>query len=361
MASVSPPADVQLAPRERDSAPPDWRRIGTYLAERGFPLDAAFEPRRFAGGLANVNYLVRLATGDWAVLRRPPAGPLPPGANDMAREHRILRDLWRQLPLAPRSYLLCEEPGIAGVPFQLLEFRAGVTVRGDSLEPFPGTRETGEALSRVLVEGLAAIHAVDTAAVGLADLGKPQGFVVRTSRGWIERAARVCETPSSAVKMLAGWLERHTAGVAGACTLIHNDFKLDNVLLDPANLRPVAVLDWDMGTRGDALFDVATMLSYWSEAGDPECMARLSQMPTARPGFMTREGAARAYSRFTGRPLSDFKVYRVLAMFKLGIVFHQLHSRYRSGEVTDERYAGFGRLADDLLQFTREIADDRYF
>ncbi|HVZ45226.1 MAG TPA: phosphotransferase family protein [Ramlibacter sp.] len=358
--SASLPAGVQLAPPGAP-APHDWSRVGDYLAACGFPLDPGFTPRRFAGGLANLNFLLRMRNGEWVVLRRPPAGPLPPGAHDMAREHRILERLWRQLPLAPRSYHLCEDLAIAGAPFQLLEYRCGISIRGDSVAPLAETAQTGEALSRLLVEGLASIHSVDPAEAGLATLGKPEGFLARAARGWISRAGLVCDPTSPTVSGLAAWLEQHTAGLGGDGTLLHNDFKLDNLLLDPATLSPVAVLDWDMGTRGDALFDLATMLSYWSEAGDPECMTQLAQMPTARPGFLTREQAAVAYSRRTGRPLSDFKAYRVMAMFKLGVVFHQLYSRYRSGEVQDERYAGFGRLADGLLEFTQAIADDKYF
>ncbi len=358
--AVGLPVGVQLA-AEEPPAPHDWKRVGDYLASRGFPLDPAFSPRRFAGGLANLNFLLRLEAGEWVVLRRPPAGPLPPGAHDMAREHRILERLWQQLPLAPRSYHLCEDTDVAGAPFQLLEYRSGITVRGDALAPLPETIATGEALSELLVHGLASIHSVDPAEVGLETLGKPEGFLPRAARGWIARAQRVSAEPSATVARLSEWLERHTRGLGGDGTLLHNDFKLDNLLLDAATLAPVAVLDWDMGTRGDALFDLATMLSYWSEPGDPECMRRLAQMPTARPGFLTREQAAHAYSRVTGRPLADFKVYRVMGMFKLGVVFHQLHSRYRSGEVRDERYAGFGLLADDLLEFTQAIADDKYF
>lgn len=279
----------------------------------------------------------------------------------MAREHRILERLWRQLPLAPRSYHLCEDVTVAGAPFQLLEFRSGVSIRGDVLTPLPETVATGEALSRLLVEGLASVHAVDPAEAGLATLGKPEGFLARAAHGWIRRAGLVCDPTSRTVAVLAQWLEQNTAGLGGDGTLLHNDFKLDNLLLDPATLAPVAILDWDMGTRGDALFDLATLLSYWSEVGDPACMRQLAQMPTMRPGFLTREQAAQAYSRRVGRPLSNFKVYRVMAMFKLGVVFHQLYFRYRSGEVQDERYAAFGQLADGLLEFTRDIADDKYF
>lgn len=360
-ASSLPPQGIALQANE-SAAPHDWDRIFLHLGACGFEIDRNAAPRRFAGGLANLNYLLRLESGDWVVLRRPPAGPLPPGAHDMAREHRILKDLWVQMPLAPRSYHLCTDLAVAGVPFQLLEFRPGVAVRGDSLAPFADTPQTGQALSQLLVDGLSKLHSVDPAAAGLGTLGKPENFMARGARGWIDRARRVCPARNAAVvDPLAAWLEQHTAGLAGEVALLHNDFKLDNLLLNPDTMAPVAVLDWDMGTRGEALFDLATLLSYWSEPGDPHCMQVLAQMPTARPGFMTREQAAAAYSQASGRALAHFKVYRVLAMFKLGVVFHQLHSRFVSGETADPRFAGFGELADGLLDFTRDVAADKYF
>lgn len=360
MLGPAPPAGVALR-SAAESRVLDWPGIGRHLAAHGISLDPTFVPRQFTGGLANLNFLVRVSDG-WAVLRRPPDGPLPPGAHDMAREHRILSHLWRELPLAPRSLHLCADASVAGAPFQLMEFRAGIALRGDSLTPFPATAATGADLSHKLVETLAAIHAVDPARIGLSDLGRPAGFFARTAAGWIGRAERVAQGAlSPAARAVAGWLAAAEVRDATAPTLLHNDFKLDNVLLDPATRAPVAVVDWDMGTRGDPLFDLATLLSYWTEAGDPPCMHELAQMPTARPGFLTRAEAADAYARATGRDLSQLKVYRVLTMLKLGVVFHQLHARHLAGETADPRYAGFGTLAEALFDFTLDIINDKTF
>ncbi|MFG1268784.1 phosphotransferase family protein [Xanthobacter sp. DSM 14520] len=356
----APPAGVALR-SAAESRALDWPAIGRHLAAHGIRLDPAFVPRQFTGGLANLNFLLRVSDG-WAVLRRPPDGALPPGAHDMAREHRILSNLWRELPLAPRSLHLCADASVAGAPFQVMEFRAGIALRGDSLSPFPATAATGADLSQKLVETLAAIHAVDPTRIGLSDLGRPAGFFARTAAGWIGRAERVAQGAlSPAARAVAGWLAAAEVRDASAPTLLHNDFKLDNVLLDPATRAPVAVVDWDMGTRGDPLFDLATLLSYWTEAGDPPCMHELAQMPTARPGFLTRAEAADAYARATGRDLSQLKVYRVLTMLKLGVVFHQLHARHLAGETADPRYAGFGTLAEALFDFTLDIINDKTF
>jgi len=142
--------------------------------------------------------------------------------------------------------------------------------------------------------------------------------------------------------------------------MLHNDFKLDNLILD-ANLQPAAVVDWDQGTRGDGLFDLGTMLSYWTEAGDPPAMHDLRQMPTAAPGFWTREQAALRYAALTGRDLSDIRFHRVLGILKLGVIFLQLHGLHRRGATADPRYAGFGTLAEGLLEFAQDVRAGRVF
>jgi aminoglycoside phosphotransferase (APT) family kinase protein len=162
------------------------------------------------------------------------------------------------------------------------------------------------------------------------------------------------------VAELADWLRRHRIP-DGFPTLLHCDFKLDNVVWDPETLRPRAVLDWDMATRGDPLLDLATLLSYWAEADDPEAMRNLGQMPTAQEGFPRRRAVVAAYAALTGRDVSDFLFHRVLAMFKLGIAFLQLYARYRAGTTQDARFAGFESLAYGILDFTQVIAHGRAF
>jgi len=354
------PAHVALRPRHLQVAL-DVRAVAAELARAGLTLEGAVPPRQFAGGLANLNYLIRLDRG-WAVLRRPPSGPLPPGANDMAREHRILSRLWKALPLAPRSLHLCTDPTVIGSPFQVLEFRDGLTLRGDSVSPLPQTPETGAALCAMLVNTLAQVHAVRPETVGLESLGRPDGFFHRQAQGWIGRALDVADgqLPETA-RQVADWLQTCPAPHNESPVLLHADFKLDNLLLDPATLRATTLVDWDMGTRGPALFDLATMLSYWTEPGDPPCMHRLAQMPTARPGFFSRQEIAAAYARQTGRSIDDIRPWRVLTVLKLSVVFLQLHRRYVTGETADPRYAAFGELGTDLYAFALDVARGRLF
>jgi len=147
---------------------------------------------------------------------------------------------------------------------------------------------------------------------------------------------------------------RLDGGATRPAVLLHCDFKLDNLILDPDTLDPRAIVDWDMGTRGDPLFDLATLISYWTEADDPRCMHQLAQMPTAAPGFPTRAELVERYARSTGVTLDDFDAFRVLGMFKLSVVFLQLHALFVAGRRSNPRYASFQQLADELLEFTLE-------
>ncbi len=363
MTFTAPSAEIQLR-STADTVAQDWPALARYLSTQGMALDTDPAPRQFAGGFANLNYLVRIDGRD-AVLRRPPMGPLPPGAYDMGRESKILSRLWQAFPLAPRNLHLCQDASVLGAPFQITEFRRGVSFRDTLAAPLAGDPAVGAHLGRTMIEVLSQLHRVDPAAVGLNDLGKPQGFIERAIEGWIKRANLAVDGWASArttqlIGELSAWLRANRVP-DGATVLLHNDFKLDNLLLDPNGLTPVAVLDWDQGTRGDGLFDLATLLSYWTEAGDPDPMHRMQQMPTAQAGFPTREQAALAYSAATGRDLSDFRLYRVLAQFKTAVIFQQLHARWRAGATQEERYASLGELSEGLLEFAHDIAHHRIF
>lgn len=336
---------------------PNWQAVGAYLARHGLALDAEPPPYRFPGGLANINTLISLS-GTPAVLRRPPPGPLPPGAHDMVREHRILAVLPDALPIAPRSIHLCTDPSVLGVPFQILEYREGRVIRAALPDDLA---DAGPALSDTLITTLAAVHAVDTRALGLDTLGRPDGFLARAVDGWRRRGlAAGNDASSSLINEIGAWLDRNKVP-DGPPTLLHGDFKLDNLILDPATLQPAGLVDWDQGTRGDPLFDLATLLSYWTEAADPPAMHALQQMPTAAPGFLTREQVATAYANLTGRDLSGFRFHRTLGILKLGVIFLQLHALHRSGATTDPRYIAFGPLAHGLLEVAHDVSAGRMF
>lgn len=351
--------DAHVFRAQAESVPIDRARLAAYLDKAGLPLDPAEPILQFGTGLANVNYRLT-AGGRRLVLRRPPSGDLPPGSHDMAREHRILSRLWRALPLAPESVHLCEDRDVIGVPFQLIEYRPGLVIKGDDRRPFEGRPDVAARMGESLVETLVSVHRVDPQAVGLGDLGKPEGFIGRAIKGWRGRGERL-ELEAGTRRLLAevgDWLAAQPIR-ARAPVLLHSDFKLDNLIVEPGTLRPVAIVDWDMGTRGDPLFDLATMLSYWTEPGDPPCMHELKQMPTAAPGFPPRTEVVATYARMTGVDVSDYPVLRVLAIYKLAVVLLQLHALYVRGAAKGDGYAGLADVAGGLLALAKDVAEGR--
>lgn len=355
---MNPPSESRFRAQQHSVAQ-DWEGLGRYLHSQGMHLDLDSAPRQFGGGFANLNYLLQIDGGP-VVLRRPPMGPLPPGAYDMGRESRILSRLWEAFPLAPRNLHLCTDESVLGAPFQLTEFRDGISVRDQLPSPCKDPVATGARLGQLMIDTLVDLHQVDPAAVGLDSLGRPEGFLERARKGWIQRA-HLCidawELPQldALLRAVEGWLQQQSLP-QGPQTLLHNDFKLDNMLLREPELSPVAVVDWDQGTRGDALFDLATLLSYWTEAGDPPGLRLMRQMPTEQAGFPSRREAAEAYALRSGFDLSDFRFYQVLAQLKTAVIFLQLHQRYRSGGTTDARYAEFLDVGQALLQAAHDGA-----
>jgi aminoglycoside phosphotransferase (APT) family kinase protein len=356
--------DPEVELRTEDATvPQDWPALARYLSAHGMFLAVDPPPRQFAGGLANLNYLLSI-DGKQAVLRRPPLGRLPPGAYDMEREFRILSKLNRGFPLAPRGLHLCLDEAVIGAPFQITEHRHGVCVRGASSPALCEFPNVAARLSNTVIDVLVQLHGVDPAVVRLEDLGKPQGFLQRAVEGWIKRASLSAQGRESSpchtlIADLGRWLRAQRMD-DGKSSLIHNDLKLDNLLLDPDTLAPTAVLDWDQCTQGDSLFDLATTLSYCTEPGDPPVMRRLRQMPSG-VGFPTRRALAERYAKAMGRDLGNFQFYRVLAIFKLAIIFQQLHQRYREGATRDPRYADFGAIADGVLEFALLVARGERF
>ena len=351
--------DAHIFRSAADTFPIDAAVLARYLDRVGLPIDPDVPIQQFATGLANINYRLRVAGRD-VVLRRPPDGDLPPGAHDMKREHHVLSHLAKVFPLAPDSLHLCEDKSVIGVPFQIIEYRAGRVIKGDDASWTEGDPSRAADVGEMLVDTMVALHQVEPESCGLGEFGRPEGFIARAIKGWSGRAVRL-EPEASLARMIdetSVWLATQPIRDR-APTLLHCDFKLDNMILDPETLAPRAIVDWDMGTRGDPLFDLATMISYWTEAGDPDCMHRMAQMPTAAPGFQTRDEIVQLYAGKTSMDVSDYPVIRVLCVFKLATVFLQLYALYQREPEARPGYASFDRLAAELYEFAFEIMKGR--
>lgn len=312
--------------------------------------DQPLEVRQFGRGKANLTYLLAFGDDHEYVLRRPPLGPVAPSAHDMGREYRVLSTLWQAFPQAARAYLFADEDSIIGAPFFIMERRHGVVVQG-VVPPVFGSgddRDTNRKLSEVVVDTLAEFHAVDPMDAGLADLGRPEGFIDRQLNGWIGRWETAKHEDNPLAEEVAKWLI-DTQPESRDVTLLHNDWRLDNMAVaedDPG--RCVAVYDWDMCTRGEPLADLGTVMAVWH---DPEeAVPGLMPMPTTTRGFMRREEAIVRYGQQSGRDLTHAGWYVVFGTFKMATIIQQIFIRWHRGQTQDERFAPMGEGARKLIE-----------
>jgi aminoglycoside phosphotransferase (APT) family kinase protein len=298
------------------------------------------EIRQFPGGYSNLTYFLKTEDNQEYVLRRPPFGAEHiKGGHDMEREYRVLTMIqsagFRKIP---KPMLLCDELEIMGCPFYIMERVQGVILRAQTAPKLRLSAEQLRATSQALVDNLADLHALDIAATGLVQIGKPEGYIRRQVEGWYKRylAAQTNDLP--VMEQLYQWLV-DSMPAENAPTLIHNDYKYDNVVLNPTNLSEIrAVLDWEMCTVGDPLMDVGTALSYWAEAGDGAFERSFNL--TWLPGNLTRQKFADRYAEKSGRDVSNMLYYYVFGLFKNTIVIQQIYARWRKGLTKDERFAG---------------------
>jgi aminoglycoside phosphotransferase (APT) family kinase protein len=327
----------------------DTGAVERYLREHVEDLPAGeLEVSQFPSGASNLTYLLQI--DDWqGVLRRPPLGPVPPKAHDMGRESGILSRLGAVYPLAPKPYFFCEDESVIGAPFYVMERRTGIVLDEtfpDSIQP---DEELCRGISRTVVDTLVRLHAVDVEGAGLGDLGKPEGFLERQTKSWISRYDKAKTEEIEEVEPLTNWLLRDVPE-SPPPTVIHNDYKLNNLVLNPEDLTEVrAVLDWEMATVGDPLFDLAVSLTYWIEPDDPDELKAVMPTVTVTPGFMSRRELIDRYETQSGRDLSDMHWYVVFGYFKLAAILQQIFARWKQGQTEDERFADFGERVRTLI------------
>ncbi len=303
---------------------------------------------QFPSGHSNLTYSVHFGGREF-VLRRPPFGSKVKSAHDMGREFRVLSRLHTAYPPAPEVLLFCDDPEILGAPFYLMNPVRGIILRRDPPPGLAFAPEVARHVSEAFVDNLATLHALDYLAIGLADLGKPEGYLDRQVRGWIERysGSQTHEYPE--VKAIAEWMTQHMPPNQNAA-LIHNDYKYDNAVLDPENLAHiVGLLDWEMSTIGDPLTDLGTALAYWVNADDPELLQKIRWGPTNAPGSLNRREIAERYAEKTKRDVSCLAFYLCFARFKLAVIVQQIYYRFHQGLTKDQRFASMPGLIQLLL------------
>jgi aminoglycoside phosphotransferase (APT) family kinase protein len=327
----------------------DASKLELYLRNYFSGEKENFGVQQFPSGHSNLTYSIQI--GDRKlVLRRPPFGSKVKSAHDMGREFRVLSKLHGAYPPAPKVYLYCADDSVLGAPFYVMEPINGIILRRDPPDGLAFTAETARKICESFANNLACLHSIDYSAIGLGDLGKPQGYLERQVRGWSERydGSKTHEIPEA--QQVSQWM-RQNLPLSNEASLIHNDYKLDNVILDADDLTHIiGVLDWEMCTIADPLSDLGSTLAYWIEAKDPDELQTLRWGPTNYPGSMTRMELAERYGEITGRDISNLAFYLVFARFKLAVIVQQIYYRYHQGLTKDARFAAMAEVTQILLR-----------
>jgi len=327
----------------------DQAKLEPFLRGNFPKLSGPLVVRQFPSGHSNLTYSVQFGEREF-VLRRPPFGSKVKTAHDMGREFRVLSKLHAAYLPAPEVLLYGDDESVLGAPFYLMNPIRGIILRRElpaGLDFSPGIARR---LSESFIDNLARLHDLDYAAIGLADLGKPQGYLERQVRGWIERyhGSKTHEYPE--VEKISAWMIEHLP-MSGAAALIHNDYKYDNVVLDPGDItRIIGVLDWEMCTIGDPLSDLGSSLAYWIDPRDPDELQKIRWGPTYAPGSLARAELLERYARATRRDVSKMPFYLAFARFKIAVIIQQIYYRFHQGLTKDQRFAAMPEIVAILLR-----------
>jgi aminoglycoside phosphotransferase (APT) family kinase protein len=333
----------------------DLARLQPFLLEH-FGTGEPLSVEQFPSGHSNLTYLLRMGNRE-VVLRRPPFGSKVRSAHDMGREYRVLSKLHPAYPVAPKALFYCDDLSILNAPFYLMEPIRGMIVRRDPPPGVPFPPKTAQRLSEEFVDNLARLHRLDYAAIGLADLGRPQGYLERQVKGWIERYQNSKTHDLPEVEPISAWLIEQMP-ISHETALIHNDYKYDNVVLDSGDTtKIVGVLDWEMCTLGDPLADLGTALAYWTDPQDPEDFQEIRSAPTTLPDTLTRAQLVERYAVATGRDPGDMIFYLTFARFKVAVIIQQIYYRFAQGLTQDARFADMPAKIHTLLRASWHCAE----
>ena len=338
--------------------------LADYLRDKIEGVEHGITVEQFPGGHSNLTYLLKTdstGTPDCAgreyVLRRGPQGPVAPKAHDMAREFHVLQAVHPHFPEAPAVYHLCEDPSVIGAVFFIMERRNGTVLRHKIPPEIESTPCYQRKISEAFIDCMVRLHSIDVASTGLISLGKPEGFVERQLRGWTDRWNRAKTEELPQMSRVVEWLEKNLPPSL-APTLVHNDYKLDNIMLSPgAADRIEAVLDWEMTTVGDPLADLGLTLCYWAWASAPGLRAIGMQAPSSLPGWYSRDEFVARYAQRTGRDVRHLGYHEVLGVFKLAVILQQIYYRFHVGQTQDERFRHFDANVRALAQLAESMME----
>lgn len=318
----------------------DVAAVDAWLKDRVPGLDGAPEVTQYSGGASNWTYRLKYPGRD-LVLRRPPAGTRAKSAHDMAREFGVQKALRPAYPVVPAMVALCQDAGVIGVDFYVMERIDGLIPRARMPEGLRLSADDNRRLCLNVVEKLVELHRIDPAAVGLEALGRGPGYPRRQIEGWSDRYEKALTWNVPRFRRVRDWLREHTPEDAATC-VIHNDWRLDNVVLaadEPT--RVVGVLDWEMATLGDPLMDLGNALAYWVQADDDFVMRAMRRQPTHLPGMLRREEVVEFYLERTGLKPASWTFYEVYGLFRLAVIAQQIYYRYHHRQTRNPAFRSF--------------------
>lgn len=329
--------------REEDAF--DLARVDAFLKSRVEGLSGDPELRQFPGGASNLTYLLRYGDRE-LVLRRPPAGVKAKSAHDMLREARVMAALKPHYSYVPTILASCDDPDVIGQDFYVMERLRGVILRRDLPDGLGLDADGVRRLCTSFVDRLIELHGIDAHAPDIAALGKGEGYVARQVTGWSERWRQSLTEGTDACEDVLTWLAEKQPARETAICVIHNDYRFDNVVLDPSQpLSIIGILDWEMATLGDPLMDLGGSLAYWVQADDDDTFQMFRRQPSNAPGMLGRREIVDYYAARTGRDVGVFDFYEVFGLFRLMVIIQQIYRRFVLGQTTNPQFAGFGQAA----------------
>ncbi|RFA24700.1 phosphotransferase family protein [Alkalilimnicola ehrlichii] len=323
----------------------DIQAVGAWLKQQVPDLAGEPEVTQYAGGASNWTYRLRYPDHDW-ILRRPPAGTKAKSAHDMGREYKVQKALKSVYPTVPEMIALCEDESVIGAEFYVMERIEGVIPRARLPKGLALNAEQTRELCTNVIDKLVELHQVDYRAAGLESLGKGGGYCRRQIEGWSDRyeKARTWNVPS--FRYVRAWLQDSIPDDIATC-VIHNDWRLDNVVLDPKQpTRVIGVLDWEMATLGDPLMDLGNALAYWVQADDPALMRMTRRQPSHLPGMLTREELVAYYLDRMGLKIDNWAFYEVYGLFRLAVIAQQIYYRYHHKQTRNPAFKNFWILVN---------------
>lgn len=339
----------------RDGEELDAAAIDAYLKTQIPALDGTPRISQFPGGASNLTYLLEYP-GQEFVLRRPPFGHKAKSAHDMGREFRILNQLRDDFPYCPKAYVHCVDESVIGAEFYVMERVKGIILRADLPAELNLDETRTRALCKSFIDKLVDLHNVDYQACGLGDLGKPEGYVQRQIGGWSDRYEKALTPDAPSWEPVKAWLKDKMPADHPKPGIVHNDYRFDNVILDPNDpMRIIGVLDWELTTIGDPLMDLGNTLAYWIEAGDPAPVQLMRRQPSNAPGMLTRQEFVDYYVERAGIDIPSFDFYYTYGLFRLAGIVQQIYYRFYHGQTQDKRFAQFVQMNKLLEHMSLQV------